>query len=121
MKIRTEKELGEALKKGQEQREIEGDLAKKVIKIKVTGHVAWAVAIGAIAISVAALIATPATSGASNLAHFVTAPAAVAILGVSTTSSAIAIAVATGGIGVLKKLRRYSLKKNFDGSITLIK
>ena len=121
MKIRTEKELGEALKKGQEQIEIEGDLAKKVIKIKATGYVAWAVAIGAIAISVVALIVTPSTIGASNVAHFVTAPAAVGILGFSATSSAIAIAVATGGIGALKNSRRYSLKKNFDGSITLIK
>ena len=36
MKIRAEKELGEALKNDQDRIEIEGDLAKKVIRIKAT-------------------------------------------------------------------------------------
>ena len=121
MKIRTEKELGKALKNGQDQIEIEGDLCKKVIKIKATGKVAWIVAAGAIAVAVVAVMATPVTGGASNAAHLIVAPAAVATLGVSVTSSAIAIAVAAGGIGGLNKLRRYSVKKNSDGSITLTK
>ena len=121
MKIRTEKELGEALKNGQDRIEIEGDLSKKVIRIKATGKVAWVIAGGVIAVAVVALLATPVTGGASNVAHLFTAPAAVAILGVSATSSAIAIAVAAGGIGALKKLRSYSLEKNPDGSITLKK
>ena len=121
MKIRTEKELGEALKNDQDRIEIEGDLSKKVIKIKATGKVAWAIAVGAIAVAVIAVLATPATGGASNAAHLVAAPAAAATLGVSVAASAIAIAVGAGGIGVLKKLRSYSLEKNPDGSITLKK
>ena len=36
MKIKTEKELGEALKNDQDRIEIEGDLSRKVIKIKAT-------------------------------------------------------------------------------------
>ena len=119
MKIRTEKELGEALKSDQDRIEIEGDLTRKVIKIKATGRVAWVIAGGAIAVAVVAVLATPATGGVSNVAHFMAAPAAAATLGVSATGSAIAIAVAAGGIGALNKLRRYSLEKNSDGSITL--
>lgn len=121
MKITTEKDLGKALKEEQERIEIEGDLCKKVIKIKATGKVAWAVAIGAITVSVVALTATPLTAGSSNVTHFLTTPVAVAALGVPTAASAIAIAVAAGGIGALNKLRSYSLKKNSDGSITLTK
>ena len=121
MKIRTEKELGEALKNDQNRIEIEGDLSRKVIKIKATGKVAWVIAAGAIAVAVAAVLATPATGGASNALHFIAAPAAAATLGISVTSSAIAIAVAAGGIGALNKLRRYSLEKNPDGSVTLKK
>lgn len=121
MKVRTEKELGEALKKDQSRIEIEGDLSKKVIKIKATGKVAWLVASGAIAVAVIAVLATPATGGTSNVAHFVAAPVAAATLGVSVAGSAIAIAVASGGIGALNKLRKYSLEKNADGSITLKK
>lgn len=121
MKIRTEKELGEALKNDQDRIEIEGDLSKKVIKIKATGKVAWAIAAGAIAVAVIAVLATPATGGASNAAHFIAVPAAAATLGASVASSAFAIAVAAGGIGALNKLRSYSLEKNSDGSVTLKK
>lgn len=121
MKIRTEKELGEALKNDQDRIEIEGDLSKKVIKIKATGKVAWAIAAGAIAVAVIAVLATPATGGASNVAHLMAVPAAAATLGTSVASSAILIAVAAGGIGALNKLRSYSIEKNPDGSITLKK
>lgn len=121
MKVRTEKELGEALKKNQDRIEIEGDLSKKVIKIKATGKVAWAIACGAIVVAVVAVLATPATGGASNVAHLAVAPVAAASLGVSVTGSAIAIAVAAGGVGALNKLRGYSLEKNTDGSVTLTK
>jgi len=121
MKIKTEKELGEALKNDQDRIEIEGDLSRKVIKIKATGKVAWAIAAGAIAVAVIAVLATPATGGASNAAHLIAVPAAAATLGTSVASSAVVIAVAAGGIGGLNKLRRYSVKKNADGSITLTK
>lgn len=121
VKVRTEKELGEALKNNQDRIEIEGDLSKKVIKIKTTGKEAWAVACGAIAVAVIAVLASPATGGVSNVAHFAVAPVAAATLGVSVAGSAIVIAVAAGGIGALNKLRGYSLEENADGSITLKK
>uniref|UniRef100_UPI003F583790 hypothetical protein n=1 Tax=Vibrio cholerae TaxID=666 RepID=UPI003F583790 len=58
MTISNEADLGEALKREQDTIEIEGDLKNKVLKIKATGKVAWAVAIGAIGIAVAVLIAS---------------------------------------------------------------
>lgn len=65
MKVKNEKELGEALKNKEETIEITGDLAKKTIKIRATGRVAWVVAFGAIGISAYAAISTIPTGGTS--------------------------------------------------------
>ncbi len=54
----NEQELGEALKNDTDTIVIEGDLAKKVVRIRATGKVAWAIAIGAIAIAVGIAIAS---------------------------------------------------------------
>lgn len=122
MSISTEKELGEALKEQPDSIEIEGDLAKKIIKIKATGKAAWAIAIGAIAVVVIAVLTSPATGGAHGvLAVGVTAPVAVGILGVSATTAAVSIAVAVGGVGALNTLRSYNLKKLGNDHIILSK
>ena len=110
-KVRTEAELGEALKNNEESIEIEGDLARKTFKIRATGNVAWAVCIGAIGIATYSMIATVGTGGASipvtaTTAGF-TAATATTVLGGAVTYSAIAIAVAAGGVGALNKLRKY--------------
>lgn len=110
-KVRTEAELGEALKNNEESIEIEGDLARKTIKIRATGNVAWAVCIGAIGIATYSVIATVGTGGTSapvtaTTAAF-TAATATTVLGGAVTYSAIAIAVAAGGVGSLNKLRKY--------------
>jgi hypothetical protein len=110
-KVRTEAELGEALKNNEESIEIEGDLARKTFKIRATGNVAWAVCIGAIGIATYSVIATVGTGGTSapvtaTTAGF-TAAAATTVLGGAVTYSAIAIAVAAGGVGALNKLRKY--------------
>ena len=55
MAIINEKDLSEALKNDKDTIEIEGDLADKVIRIKATGSVAWAIAIGSIAVGLAAI------------------------------------------------------------------
>lgn len=44
MAISNEKDLGEAVNNEQDTIEIEGDLGKKVLRIKATGKVAWLVA-----------------------------------------------------------------------------
>jgi len=85
--------------------------------------VAWIVALGAIGVTVTAILATTVTGGAATpVSGFVglgASSAAVGILGGTTTYSAIAIAVAAGGVGVLNKLRRYDLVKNSESSVIL--
>jgi hypothetical protein len=111
MKVKTEKELGEALKNKEETIEITGDLAKKTIKIRATGKVAWVVAFGAIGIAVYAVASTIPTGGTSapiaGQVAGITGGAAVTILGGAATYSAIAVAIAAGGIGALTSLRKY--------------
>lgn len=121
-KVKTEKELGEAIKAGEDEIEIEGDLAKKTIRIRATGSVAWAIAFGAIGIAAFATYATIGTGGAgvpiTGSAVALSATAAVTILGVPVTAAAISIAVAAGGVGALTSLRKY--KEISRSSSTLV-
>ncbi|MDO1509209.1 MULTISPECIES: hypothetical protein [unclassified Neisseria] len=123
--VRTEKELGDALKRGDETIEIEGDLSKKTIKIRATGRVAWAIAIGAIGIAVYAAIATLGTGGVAtpvtSTAAAIAAPAAVGVLGGTVIYSAIAIAVVAGGVGALTSLRNYKEISRTDNKLVLKK
>lgn len=109
--VKTEKELGEALKRGDDTIEIEGDLANKIIKIRATGKVAWVIAIAAIGVAFYAIVATAGTGGTAapvtGISALIAAPAAVVVLGGAVTYTAIAIAVAAGGIGALTSLRDY--------------
>ena len=126
-KIQTEKELGEALKNGEETIEITGDLLKKTIKLRATGNVAWAIAFAAIGIAVYATIAAiptaAVTAGTGALplgtAGLIAAPIAAGLLGGSTTLSAILIAVAAGGVGVLTRLRGYKEISRTKNSLIL--
>lgn len=114
-RVTSAKELGEALKAGADTIEIEGDLSKRVLRIKATGKVAWGIAIGAIVVAVVAILAAPAGGGVPALASAFTAPAAAAVLGVPTTVAAISIAVAAGGVAALNSLRKYKIvSKNGD-------
>jgi hypothetical protein len=110
-KVKTEAELGEALKNNEESIEIEGDLAKKTFKIRATGKVAWAACIGAIGVAIYSVAATVGTGGTSapvtGLTAGLTAATATTVLGGAVTYSAIAIGVAAGGVGALNKLRKY--------------
>lgn len=116
MAIKTEEELGEALKNNQDEIEIEGDLTKKVLRIKATGAVAWAIAIGAIGIAVAIVIGS---GGTGAPVSGIVGVGAVSILGVSTASSAVLIAVAAGGVGALNSLRKYKIVSKSDNKVVL--
>ena len=129
MSITTAKELGQAIKEEKDTIEIEGDLCKKVIKIKATGTVAWGVCIGALGIAIGTKIVQAATTpidfatlGASAAfkGFVATSSGAVAAttLG-SATTTAISIGVAGGGVGSLNKLRDYRLEKVNDKKIVL--
>ncbi len=114
----TAEELGKAVNENQDTIIVEGDLTRKVIRIKGTGKIAWAIAIASISISCAAILATPATGGASNAAHFVTVPVAAGTLGTAATT-AVAIAVAAGGVGALNKLRQYQIMEQSTDRLIL--
>lgn len=77
----TPKELGEALRNNESTIEIEGDLAKKVIRIRATGNVAWAVALVALVGAVGLAIAAIPTGGTTLVAEAALVPAAAAVLG----------------------------------------
>ncbi|ERP30687.1 hypothetical protein [Chitinivibrio alkaliphilus] len=125
MAIDNEKDLGKALKDGQDTIEIEGSLKDKVLKIKATGKVAWAVAIGAIGVSVVAILYPAPEPTSQATTKFFVAPlaggAAVTVLGAATTASAISIAVAAGGVAALNKLRGYKITSKSEDKIVLTK
>lgn len=117
--VDNEQKLADAIKNGEDTIEIEGDLKEKVVRIKATGKVAWAVAIGAIGIAVCLILLAPPTGGTTAGFVGIAAPAAVAILGGPATLSCIAIAIAAGGVGVLNKLRSYKLVE--ENGIVMLK
>lgn len=100
--VTTEKELANAIKRGEEMIEIEGDLKNQVIKIRAKGNVTWLIAIGAIG---AAVILVLGSGGIATPAAAALAPAAIGVLGTAATYTSIAIAVAAGGVASLNKLR----------------
>lgn len=120
MTVNTEEELGKAIKNGEDAIEVEGDLTKKVVKIKATGSVAWGIAIGAIAVAVIAVLSSPATAGTGLVAApALVAPAAGALGGMGIAVSAVSIAVAGGGVAVLNKLRDYEIVSNTKEKLVL--
>jgi hypothetical protein len=122
MAIDNEKDLGKALKENQDTIEIEGSLKDKVIKIKATGKSAWIIAVGAIGVTVFAIlypVPDPASQTGSKGIVLLTGGAAVAILGTATAISAISIAIAGGGVAALNKLRSYKIVSNSGDKVTL--
>mgnify|MGYP000470627737 FL=1 len=121
----TEKELGEALKRGESTIEVEFDLQNKVLKIKALEKGAWAVCVAAIGVAVVCGVVTISTAGTATVpSAFVAAPAVVTVssfLGMPTAISAIGIAIAGGGVGALNKLRGYRVEKVSDEKIILHK
>lgn len=118
MSITSEEELGETLKGKPDQIEIEGDLKKKVLRIKATGKVAWAVAIAAIGIAVTVLIST---GGTGAPVSGIVGAGAVSVLGLPAAISAVSIAVAAGGVGALNTLRGYKITENKGNKLVLSK
>ena len=118
--VRTKDELAKAVEEKEDTIVIEGDLAKKVIKIKATGSVAWALAVGGITVAVVAILAAPETAGTSALpagaAFFETATV---MGGTDIAMTAIGIAVAAGGVGVLNQLRAYSIAEKQNNRVVL--
>lgn len=113
---KTAKELGEALKRGDDSIEIEGNLKEHVIKVKATGKGVWAVCIAGISVAVAgATVAVGTVGTASAPAALISTPAmtsTVAILGAPTAIMALSVALAGGGVGALNHLMKdYDVEK----------
>jgi hypothetical protein len=126
MSTRTEEELADAINNGDDTIEIEGDLKNKIIKIKATGQVAWVIAIGAIGAAVLAIVVIPPIPippviAAKGVMAASAAPVAVGVLGLPATIAAVTIAIASGGIGVLNKLRDYDIIEKNDSKLVLKK
>ncbi|MBV0934900.1 hypothetical protein [Marinobacterium weihaiense] len=122
MIVQTEEELAEALEKEEDTIEIEGDLKRKVLRIKATGKVAWIIAVGAIGAAVVAVlypVPEPTTQFATKGLALTAASGSIAILGFSTTVAAISIAVSAGGVGVLNTLRAYRIAANSESKLVL--
>lgn len=124
--VRTEEELGGKIKENAAKITIEGDLGKKVIRIKATGSVAWLVAAGAIGVVVLVVLTSPAAPAAGGgVVHFAAGAAglapAVTVLGMPAAISAVAIAVAAGGGGALNTLRSYEIVEQSDNIVVLEK
>lgn len=117
--VKTEKELAKQIENNADMIVIEGSLKDKVIRIKAEGKASWIIALGAIGVAVAGILAGPATGGISASAAFLMAPAAVTTLGLPTATTAILIAVAAGGVGVLNKLRDYDIVEKNDKRVKL--
>lgn len=119
MFVSDEKELGSALKSGEDTIEIEGDLKNKVLRIKSTGKVAWFIAIGSISIAVAVIISSGGLG--APISAIIGTSGAVSVLGIQATSAAVVIAVTAGGVGALNSLRKYKIYKQTDNRMILKK
>lgn len=123
--IRTAKELGTAISNDENQIIIESGLGDAVIAINAVGPVAWAVALGAIGVAIAGIVVTAGTAGTGAPVGLVSeglaAPALIASLGsASTTTTAIGIVAAGGGVGVLTYMCKYMAKREC-GKVILTK
>ena len=129
----NEKELAHAIKNGASEIVVEFDFKRKIVKIKGTEHAVWAVCVIAIGVAVVSIMAggtlTAGTAGtaaplAGGVQAFCTVPAAsvaVSALGLPTTITAVGIALAGGGVGVLSQLRDYRLVEVSDEKAILYK
>lgn len=126
---KTAEELGQAIKNNADTIEIQGDLANKVFKIKATGKVVWAVALGALGVAVACIILqakgsdTDTSTQAGSAITFTGAAGGTAvaagILGKAAIVAA-SIAAAAGGVGALTSLRdKYKIIERAENKLIL--
>lgn len=125
MTVDNEKDLGSAIERGEEEIIIEGDLSKRIIRIKATGKVAFVIAIGAVAVGLVVALSAPATgpgAPAMGLIATTNASGAVGVWGIGATVTAINLCLGTRSTIVLKKLYNgYKISKKTSKSITLVK
>ena len=65
MIVENEKELGEAIDKGEETIELKGRMVPRIKKIWLMDRMLWCLCLACLAVAIAALVAMPSTSGMS--------------------------------------------------------
>ncbi|HJA40985.1 MAG TPA: hypothetical protein H9667_05590 [Firmicutes bacterium] len=118
--IKNEAQLGKALKNNEQEINIEGDLVQRVLTIKHTSDIPWAMALGAITVPITTLTLMGPYRKVSFGLHSYTAPTAIGIIGAKTTETAIEIGVAGGGVSALNKLRSYKIASQDDEQLLLV-
>jgi hypothetical protein len=127
MEVKTNEELGKALKNEVDEIEIsvESAAGKTTLKIKAKGRVAWAACFSSFAVAVVAVVFIVGKKkndgGDSHKEALMALPAMglpIALLGWQAAVGAVAIAIAGGGVGALNKLRKYKMEER-DGKIIL--
>ncbi len=118
--VRNEKELLAQLSEKKQTIEIEGSLATKVLRIKATGKIAWALVLGSISVAAAGTLLTPITGGMGIIAGLSLSPVALSILGIPATVTALSLAFMGKGVWVLNALRLYRVIK-IGSTIKLIR
>jgi len=122
MTVYNENELGRALRNEEDYIEIQGDFVSDIRKIKAINRVMWCLVLSVLALIIATLLLAPVTAGTAPIAaSLVAGTPAIGILGLSGCVTAIRIAVAGGGIHILKRLRRYRSKPMGKNWIILFK
>lgn len=117
--VKDARELGKALKKGEKQISIEGELVQRVLTIKHTSEIPWAMALGAVTVPITTLTLMGPYRRVSFGLHTYTAPTAIGIIGAKATETAIEVGVAGGGVSALNKLRSYKIQNQDDEQLTL--
>ena len=112
-RVRTERELADAVNRGDDEILIEGKLGGAILRIKGTGRAVWAAVIVALAATVALVWVWPPLIGAA-------APVAVAALGLSAAVTAAKLLREAKSAQILSTLRDdYRVIEDEDGSVIL--
>lgn len=132
--VKTSKELGIAIKNGENEIKVEGDLQKRVLRIRAVKPALWGIVAASIAAGVTLMLATPAATtatapiaGIGGIISFkgsvILSSTAATILGIKATTVAIGVAIATGGgTAALTKLReKYTVNEKNSQYIILKK
>ncbi len=130
--VSTKAELITAILGKEPRIEISGSLKDGTAKIVASGSVAWAVALGGLAIAATSISIFAATqqqnsqSDSSNNANnfigavgLVSAPIALGAIGISGTTLAISLITASGSLLTVKSLREYKVVKNDDNILVI--
>lgn len=106
--VKSEQELQEAVKNKQSSIVIEGDLVSKTIRLQAVGHVAWAIALAAIGLSIYYVVSILEQDKARTMVHD-DIYSMFAEYAFPVTALVVAlIALATGAMA-LRRLRHYKL------------